>query len=141
MYHETGYESRSYLTKDDVDHLNLLSLAHVVLGVLGVVVSGFVLLYVLLGVAMLLGPVEVQGAPPVIGLGFIAIGVVGFFFGALPSVALILSGRCLKRRTGYTFSFIVACVSCIHVPLGTALGICTILVLVRPSVKAAYGRP
>jgi hypothetical protein len=33
----------------------------------------------------------------------------------------------------------VACVSCVFMPIGTILGVFTILVLSRPSVKSAFG--
>jgi hypothetical protein len=34
---------------------------------------------------------------------------------------------------------VIAAISCLLVPLGTVLGIFTILVLVRPSVKERFG--
>lgn len=37
-----------------------------------------------------------------------------------------------------TFVFVMACVQCANVPFGTALGVFTILVLQRPSVKALF---
>jgi hypothetical protein len=44
----------------------------------------------------------------------------------------------LRERKNRTFSFVVACVNCIHVPLGTVLGVFTIVVLSRESVKRLY---
>jgi hypothetical protein len=35
-------------------------------------------------------------------------------------------------------SFVAACLTCVNVPLGTALGVFTIIVLNRASVKAMY---
>jgi hypothetical protein len=37
-------------------------------------------------------------------------------------------------------AFVTACLSCMNVPIGTALGVFAILVLNRPSVKALFGR-
>ena len=34
----------------------------------------------------------------------------------------------------------MACVCCVNIPLGTALGVFTLIVLSRPGVKAIYDR-
>ena len=44
------------------------------------------------------------------------------------------------QRRNRSFCFVVACLSCFNVPLGTILGIFTILVLNRPSVQAGFDR-
>ena len=63
------------------------------------------------------------------------------FFGAwlLASFVLnILSGLFIGRRKFRTFSLVVAVLNCIHIPLGTVLGVFTIIVLLRPSVRDVY---
>lgn len=57
------------------------------------------------------------------------------------AVCFFLSARWLAARRNWTFCFVVACIACLQVPLGTALGVFTILVLQRPSVKGIFGRP
>jgi hypothetical protein len=52
-----------------------------------------------------------------------------------------VAGRSLAARKRYTFCIIVAAISCTFFPLGTALGVFTILVLSRPSVKALFENP
>ena len=46
----------------------------------------------------------------------------------------------LKKRQKRTFSFVIACICCMNIPLGTALGVFTLVVLSRQSVKAIYDR-
>jgi hypothetical protein len=46
----------------------------------------------------------------------------------------------LKRRQKRTFSLVMACMCCMNIPLGTALGVFTLVVLSRQSVKAIYDR-
>lgn len=53
-------------------------------------------------------------------------------------VANVMSARFLAMRKNRTFSFIVAGLNCIQIPLGTALGIFTFIVLSRPSVERLY---
>jgi hypothetical protein len=64
-----------------------------------------------------------------------------FFMGtlfALASIANILSGVFLLKRRFRMFSFVVACVDCVQIPFGTVLGVFTLIVLLRDSVRQAY---
>jgi hypothetical protein len=49
-----------------------------------------------------------------------------------------LAGFYLRARKHRTFCFVVAAFNCLHIPLGTILGIFTIIVLVRDSVRVAF---
>ena len=51
----------------------------------------------------------------------------------------VLSGLFLRARKHWTFSIVVAAIDCLHFPLGTVLGVFTIIVLIRPSVRELYG--
>lgn len=51
----------------------------------------------------------------------------------------LISGFCLLARKGRTFSLVVAGVNCLHIPAGTVLGVFTIIVLLRDSVRELYG--
>lgn len=50
----------------------------------------------------------------------------------------ILSGIFLRRRKCRMFSLVVAGLNCLHIPLGTLLGVFTFLVLDRASVRDMY---
>lgn len=50
----------------------------------------------------------------------------------------ILSGIFLRMRIYRTFSFVVAGLNCLHIPLGTVLGVFTMIVLIRESVRELY---
>ncbi len=80
-----------------------------------------------------------QPAPMWFGWLFFIIGLAGFLVGQAISVSVILSGRFLKQRKHYWFSFVLACIACTFMPFGTVLGVLTIIVLSRDSVKALYG--
>jgi hypothetical protein len=51
----------------------------------------------------------------------------------------IAAARLLQRRHGYRFIFAVACLECLGFPFGTVLGVFTLVVLLRPSVKQLFG--
>ena len=50
----------------------------------------------------------------------------------------LLSALFLRARRHWTFSLVVAGLNCLYTPLGTVLGIFTIVVLVRDSVRDLY---
>jgi len=52
----------------------------------------------------------------------------------------LLAGAGLRNRTRYVLILVMSGLACLSVPLGTGLGIWTIMVLQRPSVKALFGR-
>jgi hypothetical protein len=132
---------------NDLEHLRLLSIFHYVSGGLTAFVACFPLIHVAVGLAFVLAPETIsskpQGdAPPAwFGLLFIAVG--GFFVLAGWTLAIlkIIAGRCLARRRRRAFCVVVACVCCVLPPLGTILGVFTLIVLNRPSVKALFEAP
>ncbi|MDB6020061.1 MAG: hypothetical protein JWR19_4550 [Pedosphaera sp.] len=50
----------------------------------------------------------------------------------------LLSGLFLRQRRHRTFSIVVGALNCLQIPFGTALGVFTLIVLSRNSVRAAY---
>ena len=76
--------------------------------------------------------------PAFLGYMLVAVGSVAVLLGWTIGALLIYSGRCLARRTRRVFSMVVAGVSCLQVPLGTILGVFTLVVLQRPTVQALY---
>ena len=51
------------------------------------------------------------------------------------TVLTILSARWMGQGKRWTFCLVISCIHCISFPFGLALGIFSIIVLVRPSVK------
>jgi hypothetical protein len=131
------------MVDQDVEHLKILSILYYVWGGLTACFSCFGLLYVVIGlVAVIAGVQEKQGGPPaVVGGMFMLIGIVFVVLGATVGGLTIWAGRCLAQRKRYMLCLVMAGISCLSVPLGTALGVFTIIVLQRPTVKAMFGQP
>jgi hypothetical protein len=53
----------------------------------------------------------------------------------------LLSGLYLRAGKHRTFSIVVAALNCIHMPLGTVLGVFTLIVLLRDSMRERYLLP
>jgi hypothetical protein len=82
-----------------------------------------------------------QPAPPspkVFGGIFVGLGGC-LMFAALGMAALaFLVGRSLPHRRRRTFCMVMAGLMCLSVPVGTVLGVFTLIVLARPSVAALF---
>jgi hypothetical protein len=83
-----------------------------------------------------------RGGPPFpktfFGVIFVVFPALFILCGWTLAVLLAVAGRCLARRKGYTFCLVVAGISCLFMPFGTILGVFTIVVLTRPSVKRLF---
>lgn len=133
-------------TEQDLQQLKLLSVFHYVVAGLTTAFSLFPLMYVAMGTVFLTLPEsswEGGEAPPPF-VGWLISGIGGCFLAAVLALAILtaLAGRNLARRRRYTFCLVVAAINCLIVPIGTALGVFTIILLMRPSVKALFeGQP
>ncbi|MEI8045000.1 MAG: hypothetical protein WCL11_26545 [Verrucomicrobiota bacterium] len=126
----------------DIEHLRLLSIFHYVKGGITAFFACIPMIHVGFGLVMIFAP-QVFGhgkdqPPAFVGWLFVILG--GFFIllGWTFAVLLLIAGRCIARRKHYTFCFLMACVECLSLPFGTVLGVFTILVLNRASVRALF---
>ncbi|CAN5261254.1 hypothetical protein BH23VER1_BH23VER1_05750 [soil metagenome] len=77
----------------------------------------------------------------IFGWLFVAIGGTLFLVGQALAACVVAAGRAIAARMHYTFVFVVACVECIVVPMGTVLGVFTFLVLQRDAARPLFGKP
>jgi hypothetical protein len=132
---------------DDIQHLRLLSTFHYVLGGVGALCACIPVVHLVFGLALLVAP-EALGEPnrhempPVIatlmGVMFTVIPLLLIILGWSLAVCLVCAGRFLAERRHYTYCLVMAGISCMFAPFGTVLGVFTIIVLVRPSVKQLF---
>lgn len=128
----------------DQEHLRLLAIFHYVVGGLCIVFSSFFLLHVGMAIAMYLNPAMLpappHGAPPPreVWLLLAAVASGAIALGWSVGILTIISGRMLAKRRHRIFSLVMASILCAWIPVGTALGVCTILVLSRRSVRELY---
>ncbi len=130
--------------KIDADHLRLLAIFHFVAAAFACLGILFVCGHYALMHAFMANPKMCTSSQPnapnpaeffavfrwfylVFALWFIASGLLN-----------VLSGIFLRARRHRIFSIIVACINCLYMPLGTILGVFTILVLARDTVREVY---
>ncbi len=126
----------------DFEHLRLLSIFHYVVGGLAALFACFPCIHLAVGIALVSGafPTGPHNAPPPewVGWLFIAIGTsLILMFGSI-AIAILIAGKYLARRRRYMYCFVVAAIECLFTPFGTVLGVFTIIVLLRPAVKALF---
>ena len=128
----------------DKEHLRLLAIFHYIVAGLAALFSFFPLLYATIGaififVARHATPKPGEELPPEF-LGWIFVGLGSFFFllGTTMAICILIAGRCLSRCKCHSFGLVMACIECLFIPFGTILGVFTIIVLSRESVKALF---
>ena len=132
----------------DLEHLRLLSIFHYVVAGLGALCSCFPFIHLTIGLLILFapetlehgrnGPHNVQVVPSLFGLMITIVGGGMILAGWTFSVCIFLAGRYLRRCQHYTFCLVVAAILCMMAPIGTVLGVFTIVVLLRPTVKPLF---
>ena len=125
----------------DEEHLKLLTIFHYVVAGMVALLACFPIIHLIAGIVMLTASEKMGGtnAPPTwFGLFFVVVASVMILCGWAMAATILYAGRCLARRKKYTFCLVIAGVSCLFMPFGTVLGVFTILVLLRPSVKLLF---
>jgi len=126
----------------DQEHLRILTLCYYLLAGCTALFSLLALLYVGFGAIMLSGLIPANQSsnsdPRIIGYILTAIGTAAFLFGMGIAILYYLVGRGLQRHCWRVLCYVMAGLPCFYIPFGTAIGVCTILVLNRPDVKRLF---
>jgi|SRR5579862_3530894 len=128
----------------DAHYLRLLSIFHYIVGALAAFFGCFPCIYIGIGIAIVAGAMDDTDKappPPFVGFVLIAVGALIIALAWAFAFCLILAGHSLSRRRHYWFCFVMGCIECAFSPFGTVLGVFTIIVLLRPTVKAMFGLP
>jgi len=130
----------------DDEHLRLLSVGYFISAGVSAFFSLFGLMYMFMGVTMgsILSSAAKSGQhadampPHMMGWMFGIFGGLFFLFGAGMAIAKFLTGKYLRQRRSRTFCRVIAGISCLSIPFGTALGVATFIVLGKPSVQSLF---
>jgi len=130
----------------DLEHLKLLGIFHYIWGALsligGIFIGGY---FLVIGIILMSNPPtssssEDSGSASMVGGIMIAVGVVLFLIVVVYGIlTLMAGGKYRKHQGGYWFCFILAIVTLVigGIP-GIVLGIFSLIVLSRESVKAVF---
>jgi hypothetical protein len=129
----------------DNEHLKMLSIFHYIL-------AGFALLGLLFICVHFMFMSTIFLHPDIFNAGknspkqlpeFFFVMMLFFYLGfggvmVVTGILNLLSAKFLRQRTHRTLSLVTAGVNCLHIPFGTVVGVFTIMVLSRPSVREQY---
>ena len=141
--HCTTSETKILDSNQDAEYLRLLSIFHYIVGGIVGLFSLFPLIYIALGIAILNGAFDNANggeSPPPAFMGWLCIlfPLVFIVMGLTLAIHIAVAGRRLNQRTGHLYCLVIAGLECFFMPFGTVLGVLTILLLLRPSVKAMF---
>jgi hypothetical protein len=124
----------------DLEHLNLLSIFHYVVAGLTALFGCFPFIHFFVGLGIATGAFDdTPGEARLLGVGLMVFAGLFILSGWALAASMFMTGRFLARRTHHTFCLAVAGIECIFMPFGTVLGVFTIIVLMRESVKVLFG--
>lgn len=129
-------------TNNDEQHLHLLAIFHYVLAGLAALAALFPVIHLVMGLFFIFAPPNLnqQGEMPPRAFGWLFVAFAGIIIliGMAVAASIFLTGRFLSRRKNYTFCFVMAVIECFFIPVGTVLGVFTLVVLLRDSVKHLF---
>ena len=128
----------------DEEHLRLLSIFHFVLAGITALGACFWALVFLIGIMQLVNPDALgprhENSEEISDLSVTVMAAGLVLMCAAFATCLMIAGKSLSHRKSYTFCLVLAGFACMLFPFGTALGIFTLIVLTRSSVKALFDR-
>ncbi|HEY7313112.1 MAG TPA: hypothetical protein VH643_27435 [Gemmataceae bacterium] len=126
----------------DLQHLKLLSIFHYVVGGLMGLTACIPIIHFVIGVMMIVSPSKMAGSgpppPPALGWFFALFAGGGMVLGWTAAICMMIAGWFLAHGKHYIFCMVMAGFACLFQPFGMVLGIFTIIVLIRPSVKQLF---
>ena len=127
----------------DAEHLRVLRIAYFVYAGAAAFIACFGLFYLFMGTffqSMIAAMPADAGAGLFPGTFFVFFGIIFFLVAGSIAALRFFAARCLQQRKHLLFCQVVAAISCLDMPYGTALGIVSFTVLSRPTVGALFER-
>lgn len=127
----------------DEEHLRLLSFFYYVSAGVTALFACIPIMHMLMGIMIIVvgesfGSDNGEVPTDFFGWFMVAIGGILVFGGWLIAFLKFLVARNINRRQHHVFCLIIAGISCMFIPYGTILGVMTLTVLLRKSVKPMF---
>ncbi len=124
------------------DQLKVLSIFQYIYGGLQALFSCLGFIHFFIGLSIITDPIawqNTQDPPPEwFGWLFLCIGLGVVLIGWLFACFTIMSGRFIAKRKNRVFCIVIGAINCLAVPLGTVLGVFTIVLLTRDEAKKQF---
>lgn len=130
--------------KED-QHLDLLSLFHTIFGCLTAFGSCIFFVHVFIGLAIVSGHFvkepKADAMPMFFGWLFVVIGATMIVLGWTLAACILVAAHKLKHRKSRIYCIVIAAIECLNMPLGTLLGVFTLVALTQENVAARFQPP
>lgn len=127
------------MTQDE-QYLKLLVIFYYIGAALLGIVGFFPIIHLMVGLGIMgSGFGTVGGGEAALFGGFfvvVALFIMGFTWGM--AACLFLAGRYITERRKHTFCIVVAALVCLYAPVGTLLGVFTIVLLIKEEIKVTF---
>ncbi len=129
------------MSTKEKDTLHILSIFHFIMAGIIALIACVPLIHLAMGITMKVGGVT-ENVPVlgVVGAAFSAVAGLIILIGWGLAVLVFLAGKNLDQQTKYQVCLFGAGVLCIFLPMGTILGVFTLVTLQDDSVKALFNR-
>ncbi len=122
--------------------LDQIGLFYYILAGISALFACFPMIHVAVGLMVMFAPARPGDPHPMaFGAMFVVLGSMFILLGWTYAFFLFLAGKNLKARTRPTLVTVMACLSCINMPFGTALGIYTLIEMNKPEVRNLFKQP
>ncbi len=134
----------------DQEQIKILGIFHFVVAGIAGLIACFPIFNLIMGVSMLTGSFfgdnfstgSSSAFPGIMfGLLFTIVPIIFIFVGWAFAICLAIAGVFMLNKKAYMYCLIMAGIDCVFMPFGTVLGVFTIIVLMRPSVRELFHRP
>ena len=123
----------------DLQHIRLLSIFHYVLAAMVFFMGCFPFIHFFLGLAFVSGWLPDTGPEAqTVGVFFMVIAGAIILTAWALAISIVVAANFLGKRVHYTYCMVIAAITCLFMPFGTVLGVFTIIVLMRPSVRPLF---
>ena len=130
------------MTAELENRIDLLGTLHYVFGVLTALTFSIPIIHLVIGIVMLMGTINGgDAAPRAVALAFIIIPLIVIIIGWVLAALIIASGYLMRARRSYTFCLTISFLECLLVPLGSILGVFTILALSKEGAAKLFEQP
>ncbi|HAI12970.1 MAG TPA: hypothetical protein DCM28_14780 [Phycisphaerales bacterium] len=128
------------MNQQDKDHLRILAIFYYIAAGFYALLSLLPIVFIVMGVSAIgIGVSQNHGAEASIPGGLIILfGILFMVFILGFAYLYFLTGKFLNQQTHWIYCIIIAALTATSFPLGTILGVFTIVVLCRDSVKAVF---
>lgn len=118
------------------NYLDILSVFHYVNGGLAAIFTLAALGFLGIGLGAATGWGDDWAPEP--GCSLIAVMILVLILLGGYAVLNLLAGRAIQTRSGYVLCLLTSAVNCLNIPLGTLLGIFTLVLLADPEVRPLF---